>query len=219
MVVMSVSHFKYITLILLGTFVVNSHGHSGALNAEGCHNNKKIGEYHCHSKNSKKVESPSAIDPDAFYSREQFGRGWGDLDDDCQNSRQETLITLSTTPVRFKDYRNCSVISGRWISPFTGRILLDASLIDIDHIVPLKWAWDHGANQWTSTQRKSFANDPVNLWPVERELNRQKGANGLEAWMPPSGQCEYASRFIRVARKYNLELPKLYKAIHESSCK
>ncbi len=32
-----------------------SYGHSGRTNAEGCHNNRKIGEYHCHNKKTKKV--------------------------------------------------------------------------------------------------------------------------------------------------------------------
>ena len=31
--------------------LVTSHG--GGLNAEGCHNNRKIGDYHCHRKKQK----------------------------------------------------------------------------------------------------------------------------------------------------------------------
>lgn len=26
----------------------NSHAHGGGLNSEGCHNNRKTGDYHCH---------------------------------------------------------------------------------------------------------------------------------------------------------------------------
>ncbi|MGM0953782.1 MAG: HNH endonuclease family protein [Pseudomonadota bacterium] len=55
----------------------------------------------------------------------------------------------------------------------------DASKIDIDHVVPLKWAWQHGANKWTKEKRERFANDPRNLWSVELSLNSQKGAKGL----------------------------------------
>lgn len=34
--------------------------HPGGLNAEGCHNNRKTGEYHCHRKKPKK---PSRAEP------------------------------------------------------------------------------------------------------------------------------------------------------------
>ena len=37
-------------LAAVGCLVVvfNAHGHGGGLNAEGCHNNRKHGGYHCH---------------------------------------------------------------------------------------------------------------------------------------------------------------------------
>jgi len=55
--------------------------------------------------------------------------------------------------------------------------------------------------------REAFANDPVNLWVVEASLNRQKGAKGLDQWLPPAGKCQYASRFLRLSRIYNLAIP------------
>lgn len=139
------------------------------------------------------------------YERSKFGHGWDDADGDCQNSRAEALIAQSSTPVRFADERRCRVVTGRWISPFTGNVIQNASDIDIDHVVPLKWAWDHGASSWTRAKREKFANDPVNLWSVELSLNRQKGAKGPEDWLPPSGRCQYVSRFVRVAKMYDLE--------------
>jgi hypothetical protein len=74
------------------------------------------------------------------YERSQFGNGWDDSDGDCQNSRAEALIAQSSTKVRFEDERRCRVVTGRWISPFTGNVIQNASEIDIDHVVPLKWA-------------------------------------------------------------------------------
>ena len=70
------------------------------------------------------------------------------------------------------------MVTGRWISPFTGNVIQNASEIDIDHVVPLKWAWDHGAYAWSDDRREKFANDPVNLWSVELSLNRQ--ISGIE---------------------------------------
>lgn len=148
------------------------------------------------------------------YSRKMFGHGWADSNKDCQNSRMETLITYSLSPVRFKTDKNCMVIAGKWISPFTGKTIYVASDIDIDHVVPLKWAWVHGAKYWTKSKRVMFANDPANLISVEAKLNRQKGAKGLNEWLPPANQCQYISRFLRVYKTYKLEMSSKEKVIY-----
>lgn len=105
------------------------------------------------------------------YERSAFGHGWDDVDGDCQDSRAEALIATSTTEVRFADDQRCRVITGRWISPFTGDVIQNASNIDIDHVVPLAWSWERGAGEWSKGKREQFANDPVNLFPVELSLN------------------------------------------------
>ena len=113
---------------------------------------------------------------------------------------------MSTAPVRFADGKRCRVVSGRWISPFTNNVISDTSLMDIDHVVPLHWAWTHGADVWTRERREAFANDPANLLPVESALNRQKGDKGPKDWLPPAGQCAYIARFQRVVRTYGMVL-------------
>lgn len=138
------------------------------------------------------------------YERGHFGHGWVDEDGDCQDSRAEALISTSTTQVRFADERRCRVVTGRWVSPFTGKVIQNAGNIDIDHVVPLAWAWRRGANRWSDQRRETFANDPINLWPVEASLNRSKGARGPGEWMPPAGQCQYVARFLRVVKTYDL---------------
>jgi hypothetical protein len=143
-------------------------------------------------------------EPNSGYARERFGAGWADADGDCQDSRAEALIQMSSTTVRFADSKRCRVITGRWISPFTGNVIQNASDIDIDHVVPLRWAWYHGAADWTQEKRETFANDPRNLWPVELSLNRSKGARGPEDWLPPSGRCQYIARFSRLIKIYKL---------------
>lgn len=153
--------------------------------------------------NSSSSSTPST---NSGYSREQFGSGWADTDGDCQNSRHEALIAQSTGQVRFKDGRECSVTAGRWISPYTGEVIHDPRNIDIDHVVPLKWAWEHGADRWPHTLREKFANDPVNLLSVEASLNREKGAKGPDEWLPPAHQCQYILRFLRVMKSYKLQL-------------
>lgn len=155
---------------------------------------------------SSSTSSSNTPTTSSGYSREQFGRGWADMDGDCQNSRHEALIAQSTGQVRFKTGRECRVVAGRWISPFTGAVIHDPSAIDIDHVVPLKWAWDHGAANWSRAQRERFANDPANLLSVEASLNRQKAAKGPDQWLPPANQCQYVLRFTRVMKTYKLKL-------------
>jgi len=139
------------------------------------------------------------------YERSAFGHGWDDSDSDCQNSRAEALNATSTTQVRFAEEKRCRVVTGRWISPFTNQVNQNASDIDIDHVVPLAWSWSRGAGQWSREKRERFANDPVNLWPVEASLNRSKGARGPDKWLPPAGQCGYVARFVRIVKVYRLE--------------
>ncbi|SIS70178.1 HNH endonuclease family protein [Neptunomonas antarctica] len=156
------------------------------------------------------------------YSRDQFGHGWADNDRDCQDSRQEALIAQSTGQLRFKTGRGCRVMAGRWISPFTSLVIHDPGKIDIDHVVPLKWAWDHGANSWPQPQREKFANDGVNLISVEASLNRQKGAKALDQWLPPTNQCQYVVRFLRIQKSYGLKLSSSetarFKAVRQKAC-
>jgi|TARA_Y100001001_G_scaffold131089_1_gene130521 hypothetical protein len=106
------------------------------------------------------------------YRRSAFGHGWDDVDGDCRDSRAEALVASSTTQVRFATDRGCRVVSGRWVSSFTGNVIQNASDIDIDHLVPLAWSWDRGAREWPGETRLRFANDPVNLLPVEASLNQ-----------------------------------------------
>ena len=148
----------------------------------------------------------------------RFGHGWADIDGDCQNSRHEALIAQSTASVRYKDGGQCQVTAGRWISPFTGTVIHDPREMDIDHVVPLKWAWEYGANRWSGEKREQFANDPINLLSVEARLNRQKGAKGPDEWLPPANRCQYMLRFLRVAKIYRLATPGHYQQIRQQLC-
>ena len=202
-----------ITLIVSSLLLpLNAPAHSGRLNSEGCHQDKRNNELHCHGKEEKSNASSR------IYSREKFGSSWDDEDTDCQNTRHEFLIEKSLTPVTFKTNSNCIVSSGTWVSNFTGKLIYKASEIDIDHIVPLKWAWDRGAMKWQKIKRISFANDYKNLAISEKSLNRQKGARGITSWLPPNNKCEYIKRFVDVANAYALVIPSHSNEILRSEC-
>jgi hypothetical protein len=73
------------------------------------------------------------------YDRNEYD-SWIDADGDCQNTRNEVLIEESRTPVEFLTERECRVVSGTWLDSFSGKLFTDPSLLDIDHVVPLKEA-------------------------------------------------------------------------------
>ncbi len=141
------------------------------------------------------------------YDRDLFG-GWADDDGDCQNTRHELLAELSTGPIRYSG-DGCRVERGRWNDPYSGQIHLDAAALDVDHLVPLAYAWAHGADAWAEEKRRRFANDLVNLFAVEASANRQKGASGPLEWLPEDAgfHCQYLLRFTRVSESYGLTFP------------
>ena len=151
----------------------------------------------------KEIETQAQI---ARYDRSLFG-GWADYDDDCQNTRQELLQELSTG-VTILARNNCTVVQGKWYGPYTGKTSTNARQVDVDHLVPLKWAWDRGAHSWAAKKREAFANDKANLMVVDRGANREKGAQGPLNWLPPlvSYQCQYLTRFRRVVDTHGIDL-------------
>ncbi|WP_127716771.1 HNH endonuclease family protein [Halobacteriovorax sp. HLS] len=144
------------------------------------------------------------------YDRKHF-KHWVDNDKDCRDKRAEVLKDRSLIDVTYKVRKNgkrCVVASGKWNDYYYPEILTDASKIDIDHIVPLKHAWDLGANLWSAKKREIFANDPLNLVITNRSYNRQKGAQTPLSWSPSNREyyCKYLNDWIKVKRKYKFTI-------------
>jgi len=137
------------------------------------------------------VASMSTFCHAAEYDRSQF-RHWSDLDKNGHNSRYEALM---------------SGIVGGVLCPYTGQVLAPSEKVDIDHIVPLAYAWNHGAEAWTDLRREQFANDPENLLAVSADVNRAKGAKPPAEWLPPNLRYvpRYIERFTKICVKYSLE--------------
>jgi hypothetical protein len=140
-----------------------------------------------------------------LYNRDDWPH-WSDSDNDCQNTRHEILLSTSNKPVEFKTEQGCNVATGEWFDPYSGTTFLDSTDLDLDHIVPLKFAHGQGGDVWSREAKEAFANDLDNLILVDASLNRQKGAKGLDEWLPPnhSYRCEYIARFNAVMAKYDL---------------
>ncbi len=154
------------------------------------------------------VFSCSSVIPSAYalnkYQRSDW-RHWSDLDHDCLNTRHELLQERSEAEVKHKPRDHCHVIRGRWTDPYTGKVWYRASDVDIDHIIPLKWAHEHGGAHWSKTQREAFANDPRNLLIVEDDLNHQKGASAPDTWLPPKNRCWYKQKWQSLLETYQLK--------------
>lgn len=141
----------------------------------------------------------------ADYKRSSF-RHWIDADRDCQDTRAEVLIAQAYGEVGLSP-DGCRVVEGRWVDPYSGELFLSPSALDIDHVVPLRHAWEHGADQWSRDKREAYANWQAGLLAVSASLNRQKGQRGPTEWLPPGmDRCDYVERWIAVKRHWNLAL-------------
>lgn len=143
------------------------------------------------------------------YNRKDW-KHWIDADNDCQNTRNEVLIEESTVPVEM-DANNCKVLSGRWICPFTGMVITNPNLLDIDHMVPLKEAHESGGWKWSKEMKMLYANDltdPVHLVAVYRGANRSKKDKSPDEWLPKNkyARCLYIIDWVRIKSTYELRM-------------
>ncbi|WP_308367056.1 MULTISPECIES: DUF1524 domain-containing protein [unclassified Microbulbifer] len=148
----------------------------------------------------------SASVPADSYKRADWLPRWSDFDRDCQDTRHELLIRYSLAPVTFTRSDKCKVATGMWMDPYTGNFYTKASDLDVEHIVSLKWAHDHGGAHWDRALKRQFAEDPDNLWLVDDGRNQSKGDRGPDGWMPPYAPVAalYVQRFMAIVQKYGL---------------
>ncbi|WP_282692857.1 HNH endonuclease family protein [Streptomyces sp. CC208A] len=149
------------------------------------------------------------------YDREAFGYAWMDKVDDVPFARngcdtRNDLLRRDGRDLRFRSGSNCVVIAMTLVDPYTGTTIdwrkQKAAEVQIDHVVPLSYAWQMGASRWPAAKRQRLANDPLNLLPVQGRANAAKGDSGPASWLPPAKgvRCAYAVRFAQVAEKYAL---------------
>lgn len=154
---------------------------------------------------------------DAAYDRDAFGTAWTDASDapgagngcDTRNdilSRDLDVsgqVSVSSCPQ--------AISSGVLTSPYTGRPVVfergrSSAAVQIDHVVPLSYAWDLGAKTWERSVRTTFANDPANLVAVDGGSNQAKSDAEPAEWMPPLDgfRCQYSVQFVTVLHAYGL---------------
>ena len=146
------------------------------------------------------------------YTRAQFGQTWADVDRNGCDTRNDILKRDLTGEIFKEKTRQCVVLSGTLIDPFSGESIdfvrgnVSSMEVQIDHVVALSNAWQTGAFKLSLKERTAFANDPMNLLAVKGRLNSQKSDGDAATWLPPlkSYRCDYVLRQIAVKIKYKL---------------
>mgnify|MGYP001092140895 FL=1 len=155
---------------------------------------------------------PIALPDQTPYDRRQFGQAWADVDRNGCDTRNDVLRRDLVDTTLKPGTRDCVVLTGVLHDPYTGKTIDftrgqgTSELVQIDHVVPLAWAWRQAAADWTEEKRQQLANDPLNLLAVDGPTNTSKSDQGPALWMPPSEgyHCSYVERFVQVLDSYDL---------------
>lgn len=143
-----------------------------------------------------------------------FGAAWSDDTtaagghNGCDTRNDVLAIQLQDVN---KGTSRCVVQAGELDDPYSGARIdfrkAQADAVEIDHVVPLAYAWDMGASAWTLETRMAFANDEaLNLLAVAKAANASKSDQGPATWTPDnvSYRCQYAIRWVSVVASYGL---------------
>ena len=157
------------------------------------------------------------LDPDT-YDRDSQYPTWDDTDGDCYSNRHEILIAQhidddDSHPLRFREDNECLVTSGKWYDPYDDVYYYspENSAIQIDHVVALSEAHNSGAYEFTSTEKRTFANTGNKVsgtlpetshgfLAVGAASNQSKWAYDPTEWMPSNTDyhCTYLKKWVEV---------------------
>lgn len=147
------------------------------------------------------------------YERDYFNH-WVSKNGTGCDTRFAVLVEESTTKAVTS---GCTVVSGNWNSVYDGKTITDPKTLDIDHMVPLKEAWESGASLWDAAKRESYANDLAfadSLVAVTAASNRSKSDRDPAGYLPTdaSNKCSYVSKWIAVKTRWNMTVDAQEKA-------
>jgi Protein of unknown function (DUF1524) len=148
------------------------------------------------------------------YSRAGFGKGWPQDAANCDI--RDDILDRDLVDKTFVTTKRCpdAVATGTLHDPYTGTTIAftrgetTGAAVQIDHIVPLSYAWDMGAWAWSPQKRATFYADPEELIAVSGPANDAKGDSPPSRWMPPNASfdCVYVGRFMKVLSDYTLPI-------------
>ena len=121
------------------------------------------------------------------------------------------LIAQSKVTPTYTTTSHCTVATGKWFSYYDGATWTRPADVDIDHMVPLKEAWESGASLWSADNRTRYANDldfPASILAVTDHVNQAKGDEDPAEWLPPltTAWCTYATQWVQVKYRWRLRI-------------
>ena len=137
------------------------------------------------------------------FDRKEFG-GWKELSYGC-STRNYILAKYSLVKVTCQEYKK-----GMWVDFYTGDTIRNYKNMDIDHLVPLKDAFESGGSAWSKDQKVAYANDTLrqHLLPVSSHENRSKGDKSPDQYLPPNVnfRVQYCRAWYTEKKVYHLSV-------------
>lgn len=143
--------------------------------------------------NTLQADNRVSTQPQLFSSKTTgregwFGRAWAfDYNANECNTRND-ILKRDLVEITFEPsvaHEKCTISSGVLIDPYSGERVeytkgpVSSQAVQIDHVVPLAFAFAHGAWNWPADKRLAFANDPLNLVTTAGHVNGEKSDSGL----------------------------------------
>ncbi|MFF9472672.1 HNH endonuclease [Streptomyces roseolus] len=158
------------------------------------------------------AELTEATEDPAGYEKSAFPHWDEGLDaaDGC-DTRAEVLLEEAVEAPAIG--AGCALTGGRWTSFYDGQSVTDASLLRVDHLVPLEEAWASGASGWTAARRAAYANDQgaaATLVAVTARSLRAKAGQDPAAWVPDdrAAYCRYVGEWVGTKLRWGLSVDK-----------
>lgn len=155
------------------------------------------------------------------YDREEWNH-WVSQGSGCWDTRDKvlydeavkdaTLVLVDKKGNTVTDVgQACAVQSGTWNDPYSGRVYTNPKELDIDHMIPLKYAATHGGQSWDENRKQQYANDlgyTNHLIAVNAGDNRSKSDRGPSQWKPSNQayHCTYAVDWVTISKNYGLSV-------------
>lgn len=125
----------------------------------------------------------------------------------CREQRDRLLAHTSNVRVQWHDDA-CRVRMGHWRDAIDGKRLVDPETIELTHLVPLSWAEQRGATEWTAEMRHRFYHDRRNLITTTPQGRAAMEGRTPMDWRPyaPWSACHNAQTFWQITTSYPLAM-------------
>lgn len=162
------------------------------------------------------------------YNRDDW-KHWSSAGSSCWDTREAVLlrdaeagsvVMLDSSKKETTDpSKACSIKSGKWTDPYSGKVFTDPSKLDVDHMIPLSFAARHGGQAWDAGKKETYANNMAyghHLIAVSAAENRSKGDKGPSEYQPKILKCQYAVDWVNVAKAWDISITQADKTALES---